>query len=66
MVHYIQPALLVDVCNPETGGPPFASTLVEVVAIVLDNEVGGRYVLICVNLYIICCYSLFRTMRMVI
>uniref|UniRef100_T1J5Y0 E3 ubiquitin-protein ligase n=1 Tax=Strigamia maritima TaxID=126957 RepID=T1J5Y0_STRMM len=38
MVHYIQPSLLADVCNPECGGSIFASMLVEVIATVLDNE----------------------------
>ncbi|KAK7791453.1 hypothetical protein R5R35_010932 [Gryllus longicercus] len=38
MVHYIQPALLVEACSPESPTYNFGTMLVEVLAAVLDNE----------------------------
>ncbi|XP_023216677.1 E3 ubiquitin-protein ligase HECTD1-like [Centruroides sculpturatus] len=38
MTHYIQPPLLQELCNPNTGVPNFASQLVEVISSVLDSE----------------------------
>ncbi|KAK3576282.1 hypothetical protein CHS0354_036017 [Potamilus streckersoni] len=38
MIHYITPPLLEDVCNVGTSNTNFASSLTEVLAVVLDNE----------------------------
>jgi hypothetical protein len=45
MVHYIQPCLLVEACSLESPTYNFGTMLVEVIAIVLDNEVR-KYVCI--------------------
>lgn len=39
MVHYIEPALLVETCGPEGKSPNLGAMLVQVIATVLDNEV---------------------------
>lgn len=39
MIHYILPSLLEELCNTESS-PNFGTQLVEVIATVLDNEVG--------------------------
>lgn len=41
MLHYIQPPLLCDMGGAEKGVPNFASLVVEVLANVLDSEVGS-------------------------
>lgn len=40
MVHYIQSNQLVELCNPEVSHQSVATSLVEVIAVVLDNEVS--------------------------
>lgn len=40
MIHYIQPSVLTELCNPECSGSSFTTQLVEVIATVLDNEVS--------------------------
>lgn len=40
MIHYIQPSLLEELCNPESNVNNFGTQLVEVIATVLDNEVS--------------------------
>ena len=41
MVHYMDADLLVEMCGPESATPNFASSLTEVLSIVLDAEVGS-------------------------
>jgi len=40
MVHYVEPRLLIEICQPDYLSVNFASQLVEVIAAVLDNEVN--------------------------
>lgn len=40
MIHYIQPNVLIELCNPECSSNIFTTQLVEVIATVLDNEVS--------------------------
>ncbi|XP_044733919.1 E3 ubiquitin-protein ligase HECTD1 isoform X2 [Chrysoperla carnea] len=40
MVHYIQPNQLVELCSPESPTHTVATSLVEVIAVVLDNEMS--------------------------
>lgn len=39
MVHYIQPSLLVEICKPDAPTYNLGTMLVQVIAVVLDNEV---------------------------
>ena len=43
MVHYIPRPLLEEICNPDYMSVNFGALLVEVVATVLDHEVGVSY-----------------------
>jgi hypothetical protein len=49
MVHYIEPALLSDMCGPEFSTPNFASSLTEVLSIVLDAEVSATDTIVVSN-----------------
>ena len=40
MVHYMEAPLLVEMCGPEFSSPNFASSLTEVLGVVLDAEVS--------------------------
>ena len=40
MIHYIQAGLLEEICSPDYLAVPFGVQLVEVLAMVLDNEVS--------------------------
>lgn len=53
MVHYIQPNQLVELCSPESPTHTVATSLVEVIAVVLDNEVRFQSILRCM-FYIQC------------
>lgn len=46
MIHYIQPSVLMELCNPESTSNNFSTQLVEVIATVLDNEVGLAFLLL--------------------
>ena len=41
MVHYMEAPLLVEMCGPEFSSPNFASSLTEVLGVVLDAEVSS-------------------------
>lgn len=44
MIHYIQPDLLMETCSLESPTYNFGATLTEVIATVLDNEVGSNII----------------------